>query len=44
MPKIKIDQTELTHFTYESLVVDPYWNDLYINDKPEKSLNKKANH
>ena len=36
IPKVKIEQTELQMFTYEDLVVDPYWNDLYnpnIQDK-----------
>ena len=36
VPKVKIEQTELEMFSYEELVVDPYWNDLYNpknNDK-----------
>lgn len=27
--KIKIDKTDMEKFPYESLVVEPYWNDLY---------------
>lgn len=28
-PKVKIDRTELKSFSYESLVIDSYWEDLY---------------
>jgi hypothetical protein len=38
IPKIKIEQTELKMFSYEDLVVDPYWNDLY--DPKNKQIKK----
>ena len=41
MPKIKIDQTELSHFSYESLIVDPYWSDLYNGVDKDKNSTKK---
>ena len=28
-PKVKIEQTELQMFSFEDLIVDPYWDDLY---------------
>ena len=39
IPKVKIEQTELAMFSYEDLVIDPYWSDLYnpkINEKEKK--------
>jgi hypothetical protein len=29
VPKVKIDQVDLNMFTYEDLIIDPYWDDLY---------------
>ena len=40
LPKIKIEQTELLMFTYEDLIVDPYWDDLY-NPKESNKKNRK---
>ena len=42
LPKIKIEQTELLMFTYEDLIIDPYWNDLY-NPKEKNNRNKNEN-
>lgn len=38
--KVKIDQVDLQEFTYDALVIDPYWDDLY-NPKEKKKINKK---
>jgi hypothetical protein len=38
IPKIKIPQQDLKSFLMESLVVDPFWYDLY-GIKPESSDN-----
>lgn len=38
-PKVKIDKIELNLFSYESLVIDSYWEDLYNpKEKPIKKL------
>lgn len=37
-PKIKIEQIELSTFSYKELTIDPYWDDLY-NPEPK---NKKT--
>lgn len=38
-PKVKIDKIELNLFSYESLVIDSYWDDLYNpKEKPIKHL------
>ena len=42
MPKIKIPPQDLKHFLKESLVVDPFWYDLYgIEEKQDNSNVKK---
>lgn len=33
--KVKIDQVDLNTFTFDDLVIDPYWDDLY-NPKTQK--------
>lgn len=38
--KVKIDQVDLQEFTYNTLVIDPYWDDLY-NPKEKKKINKR---
>lgn len=38
--KVKIDQVDLQEFTYDTLVIDPYWDDLY-NPKEKKKINKR---
>jgi hypothetical protein len=42
MPKIKIPPQDLKSFLTESLVIDPFWYDLYgISKEPVKNNNKK---
>lgn len=33
MPKVKINQIDLINFSYECLVIDPYWEDLYDDNR-----------
>ena len=41
-PKIKIPPQDLKHFLKESLVIDPFWYDLYgIEEKQHNSNVKK---
>lgn len=39
MPKIKIEDVDLQSFTFDQLVVEPYWDDLY--NPPAKSKKKR---
>lgn len=39
MPKIKIEDIDLQSFTFDQLVVEPYWDDLY--NPPVKSKKKR---
>jgi hypothetical protein len=37
LPKVKINKVELSTFSKETLIVDPYWEDLYNPPvKPKK--------
>lgn len=42
VPKVKISQVDLKSFLLESLVVDPYWADLYNPPKKEKKSGRKS--
>ena len=41
MPKIKIPPQDLKHFLKESLVIDPFWYDLYGIEDNKKDNNSK---
>ena len=41
--KVKIDQVDLQEFSYDKLVIDPYWDDLYKPIKSKKIDKKYEN-
>ena len=41
--KVKIEQVDLQEFSYDKLVIDPYWDDLYKPIKNKKTDKKHEN-
>lgn len=36
MPKIKVNEVDMTSFTLDQMIIDPYWKDLYNPPKKDK--------
>ena len=41
IPKLKIPEQDLKHFLMDSLVIDPFWYDLYGIDENNNDNSKK---